>query len=51
VLELKRGDRHTVCETCGRIVVGDTIAAAIDGEPQVVNYEIEHEEEEAEDKA
>lgn len=44
VLELKRGDRHTVCEACGRIIVGDTIAVAIDGEPQPVSYEVEEEE-------
>lgn len=43
-LELKRGDRHTVCESCGRIVVGDTIAVAVDGEPQPVSYEVEEEE-------
>lgn len=44
-LELKRGDRHTVCESCGRIIVGDTIAVAVDGEPQMAHNEVGEEEE------
>lgn len=46
VLDLNKGDRHTVCEYCGRIVVGEPIAIEVDGEPVPVNYEIHHEEEE-----
>lgn len=46
VMELRRGDRHTVCEACGRIVVGETIAVAIDGEPQPVSHEVGEETEE-----
>jgi predicted nucleic acid-binding Zn-ribbon protein len=45
VLELKKGEKHTVCEYCGRIVVGDPIAIAVDGEPQPVTYEVEEGEE------
>lgn len=45
VMELRRGDKHTVCEACGRIVVGETIALAIDGEPQTVTQDVEVEEE------
>jgi predicted nucleic acid-binding Zn-ribbon protein len=37
VLELKRGDRHALCEYCGRIVVGEPISLAVDGEPQPVS--------------
>lgn len=43
VLELKKGDRHTVCEYCGRIIVGEPISLAVDGEPQEVHYETEEE--------
>ncbi|MDP4200991.1 MAG: C4-type zinc ribbon domain-containing protein [Bacteroidota bacterium] len=43
-LELKKAEKHTVCEYCGRIVVGEPIAIAIDGEPQPVTYEVEGEE-------
>jgi predicted nucleic acid-binding Zn-ribbon protein len=43
VLELKKGDRHTVCEYCGRIIVGEPIAIAVDGEPQEVHYETDEE--------
>lgn len=39
VMELRRGDKHTVCESCGRIIVGDTIAVAVEGEPEPVSYE------------
>ena len=46
-IELKRGDKHTVCEYCGRIIVGEPIALAVDGEPQVVTYETETESEES----
>jgi predicted nucleic acid-binding Zn-ribbon protein len=44
-LELKRGQKHTVCEYCGRIIVGEPIAIAVDGEPVLVTYEVEQEEE------
>lgn len=44
-LELNRGEKHTVCEYCGRIIVGEPIAVAIDGEPQEVTYEVDSEEE------
>ena len=43
VLELNRGLKHTVCEYCGRIIVGEIIGTAIDGEPEPVNHEIEEE--------
>jgi predicted nucleic acid-binding Zn-ribbon protein len=43
VLELKKSEKHTVCESCGRIVVSDGIALAIDGEPEPVVYETEEE--------
>jgi predicted nucleic acid-binding Zn-ribbon protein len=46
VLELKKGEKHTVCEYCGRIVVGDPIAIAVDGEPQPVTYEVDEDGEE-----
>ncbi len=46
VLELNRGEKHTVCEYCGRIVVGESIAVAVDGERQEVTYEVDAEEEE-----
>jgi predicted nucleic acid-binding Zn-ribbon protein len=36
VLELNRGLKHTVCEYCGRIIVGEVIGTAIDGEPEPV---------------
>ncbi|MFI5201562.1 MAG: zinc ribbon domain-containing protein [Candidatus Kapaibacterium sp.] len=44
-LELKKGEKHAVCEYCGRIIVGEPIAIAVDGEPQPVTYEVEQEEE------
>ncbi|HYM19604.1 MAG TPA: C4-type zinc ribbon domain-containing protein [Candidatus Kapabacteria bacterium] len=44
VLELNRGGKHTVCEYCGRIIVGEPIAAAVDGEAQPVSHEVEEEE-------
>jgi predicted nucleic acid-binding Zn-ribbon protein len=43
VLELNRGEKHTVCEYCGRIIVGEVIGTAIDGEPEPVNHEVEEE--------
>jgi uncharacterized protein len=43
VLEMKKSEKHTVCESCGRIIVGESIALAIDGEPQPVVYETEEE--------
>ena len=46
-LELRKGDKHAVCEYCGRIIVGEPIAIAVDGEPQPVTYEVESEEFEA----
>ncbi len=46
VLELNRGNKHTVCEYCGRIVVGEPIAVAVDGEPQPVSHDVEETEEE-----
>lgn len=45
-LELKKGEKHAVCEYCGRIIVGEPIAIAVDGEPQPVTYEVEEEESE-----
>jgi predicted nucleic acid-binding Zn-ribbon protein len=45
VHELKKGDRHSICESCGRIIVGESIAVAVDGEPQVYAYEVDVEEE------
>ncbi len=33
VLELKLGEKHTVCEYCGRIVVGEPISLLVDGPP------------------
>lgn len=45
VLELNRGTKHTVCEYCGRIVVGEPIALAVDGEPQPVSHEMDEPEE------
>src|SRR5262249_2392693 len=45
-LELRKGEKHAVCEYCGRIIVGEPIAIAVDGEPQPVTYDVE---EEAED--
>jgi predicted nucleic acid-binding Zn-ribbon protein len=44
VLELNRGLKHTVCEYCGRIIVGEVIGTAIDGEPEVVSHEVEESE-------
>ncbi|HEX5315280.1 MAG TPA: C4-type zinc ribbon domain-containing protein [Candidatus Kapabacteria bacterium] len=44
-LELRKGEKHAVCEYCGRIIVGEPIAIAVDGEPQPVTYEVETEEE------
>ena len=43
-LELNRGEKHTICEYCGRIVVGEPIAFAVDGEPQPVSHDVEEEE-------
>lgn len=51
VLELKKAEKNTVCEYCGRIVVGEPIAIAVDGEPEPVNYEVEYEEESSEEKS
>lgn len=45
VLELNRGLKHTVCEYCGRIIVGEVIGTAIDGVPEPVNHEVEETEE------
>jgi hypothetical protein len=45
-LELRKGEKHAVCEYCGRIIVGEPIAIAIDGEPQPVTYEVDEEESE-----
>jgi len=50
VLELKRGDRHTVCEYCGRIVVGEPISLAVDGEPVPVTYATDDDESESGDE-
>ena len=47
VLELNRGLKHTVCEYCGRIIVGEVIGTAIDGEPEPVSQEVEQESEES----
>ena len=49
-LELKKGEKHTVCEYCGRIIVGEPIAIAVDGEPQPVTYETDEPEEEGSDE-
>ena len=46
-LELKKGDKHTVCEYCGRIVVGEPLALAVDGEPEPVTAVVDGEEDEA----
>ena len=35
-LELRKGEKHTVCEYCGRIIVGEPIAIAVDGEPVAI---------------
>ena len=43
-LELRKGEKHAVCEYCGRIIVGEPIAIAVDGEPQPVTYEVDEEE-------
>lgn len=43
VLELKKSEKNTVCESCGRIVVGEAIALSVDGEPVPVVYETEEE--------
>jgi len=45
VLELNRGLKHTVCEYCGRIIVGEVIGTAIDGEPEPVVQAVEETEE------
>jgi predicted nucleic acid-binding Zn-ribbon protein len=42
-LELKLGQKHAVCEYCGRIIVGEPIVIAVDGEPQPVTYEVDEE--------
>ena len=44
-LELRKGEKHAVCEYCGRIIVGEPIAIAVDGETVPVTYEVEIEEE------
>lgn len=46
-LELRKGEKHAVCEYCGRIIVGEPIAIAVDGEPQPVTYEVDTEDEES----
>jgi predicted nucleic acid-binding Zn-ribbon protein len=48
VLELKKGDKHAVCEYCGRIIVGEPISLAVDGEPVPLVHSDNTEEEEAE---
>jgi predicted nucleic acid-binding Zn-ribbon protein len=40
-LELRKGEKHAVCEYCGRIIVGEPIAIAVDGEAVPVTYEVE----------
>jgi len=40
-LELRKGEKHAVCEYCGRIIVGEPIAIAVDGETVPVVYEVE----------
>lgn len=40
VLELNRGEKHTICEYCGRIIVGEPIAVAVDGEPEPVHHDV-----------
>jgi len=45
MLDVNKGEKHTVCEYCGRIVVGEPIALHIDGEPEPVNYEMDDESE------
>ncbi|MEI8134989.1 MAG: C4-type zinc ribbon domain-containing protein [bacterium] len=47
VLELNRGLKHTVCEYCGRIIVGEVIGTEIDGVPEPVVAEVEEESSEA----
>ncbi len=47
VLELKKGEKHAVCEYCGRIVVGEVISLAVDGEPVPVAQVVHEEEEES----
>ena len=42
-LELNRGEKHTICEYCRRIIVGEVIGTAIDGEPEIVSQEVEEE--------
>lgn len=46
-LELKLGEKLTVCESCGRIILSDAISLLVDGEPVAVSYEVDEEEEEA----
>lgn len=50
VLDLNKGEKHTVCEYCGRIVVGEPIAIEVDGEPVTVTYEMDDENEEQKDE-
>ncbi|HET6512389.1 MAG TPA: C4-type zinc ribbon domain-containing protein [Candidatus Kapabacteria bacterium] len=45
VLDLNKGEKNTVCEYCGRIVVGEPIAIHVDGEPVPVTYEMDSEDE------
>jgi predicted nucleic acid-binding Zn-ribbon protein len=45
VLELNRGEKHSICEYCGRIIVGEVIGTAIDGEPEPVSHGAEEVEE------
>ncbi len=44
-LELRKGEKHAVCEYCGRIIVGEPIVIAVDGEPQPITYEVDSDEE------
>lgn len=43
-LELKLGEKLTVCESCGRIILSDAISLLVDGEPVAVSYEMDEEE-------
>lgn len=45
VLDLNKGIREAVCEYCGRIIVGEPISLAIDGEPEPVSTSASSEEE------
>jgi uncharacterized protein len=40
-LELRKGEKHAVCEYCGRIIVGEPIAIAVDGETVPIVYEVD----------